>query len=66
VGRKALELVREIRSLKGDLDLAAKSALDDAEETKRLRALLKRIYPHVNDTPGTEELQAELEREVRR
>jgi hypothetical protein len=37
-GRKALELVREIRALKRDLDQAAKSAIDDAQETQRLRA----------------------------
>jgi hypothetical protein len=65
-GRKALELVREVRALKRDLDLAAKSALDDAEETKRFRALLKAVYPLEDDRPGTEELQAQLDREVRR
>jgi hypothetical protein len=33
------------------------------DEVRRLRSLLRRIYPHVMPTPGTDELQAELERE---
>lgn len=35
-----------------------------AAEVRRLRGLLVAAYEHVLDTPGTEELQAELEREV--
>jgi hypothetical protein len=65
-GRRALQLVREIHELKWELRAAENVVRDEVEEAKRLRALLKRIYPHVNDTPGSEELQPELEREVRR
>ena len=36
-------MVREVQALKRDLDLAAKSALDDAQAAQRLRGLLKRI-----------------------
>lgn len=35
-----------------------------AGEVRRLRRLLVEVYPHVNDTKGTEQVQAELEREV--
>jgi hypothetical protein len=35
-----------------------------ASELMRLRSLLDRVYDLVDDPPGTEELQAELEREV--
>jgi hypothetical protein len=65
-GRKALRLVREIQALKLDLRSAEKAVLNEVEEAKRLRALLKAVYPLVDDRPGTEELQAQLEREVRR
>jgi hypothetical protein len=34
------------------------------QEMQRLRPLLRRIYLHFIPTPDTEELQAELEREV--
>jgi hypothetical protein len=34
------------------------------ERSRRLRSILGRIYQHVDDVPGTEDLQAELEREV--
>ena len=64
--RKALELVREVHALKADMRAAEKAVLDEVEEAKRLRALLKAVYPLVDDRPGTEELQAKLEREVRR
>jgi hypothetical protein len=33
-------------------------------EVARLKDLLCRVYPYVDDVVGTEELQAELEREV--
>ena len=39
---------------------------DLAQELKRLRSLLRRIYPQFVPPPGAEELQAELEREVLR
>lgn len=33
-------------------------------ELCRLRNLIRQIYPYVVDVPGTEKLQADLEREV--
>lgn len=39
-------------------------ALRYVAEVRRLRALITRVYNRVDDVPGTEELQAELEGEL--
>lgn len=61
-----LRLIDEVRRLREVVGYAERGVTALSMEIQRVRSLLKRVYPLVEDRPGTAELRAEMEQEIGR
>jgi hypothetical protein len=59
-----LRLIDEVRRLREIVSHTGRGVTALSMEIQRVRSLLKRAYPLLEGRPGTEELRAEIEREM--